>query len=276
MSIRRVARWGLPILAIVTGEVFAQQPAGDSVLVLGEEWKLPAGALPEERTVWVHLPPGYHAASERYDVLYVLDAHALFPLAASSADYLSILGRMSPLIVVGVTSLSPGDRARNFTPVIDESRRDRFPNAGGADRFLRFVERELIPAVDARYRTSSRRLLAGHSLAGLFVLHALAARPLLFQDYVAISPSLGWANGYTFEQLEAHVARAAAPRFLFVSIGHEPGRLTEWIDRLETVLQAAPRGWRSRIARFPGEDHVTTVAPALHAALRAARDTVTP
>lgn len=261
-----------PILALIIAfPLSAQTVPADSVLALGVQWKLPARTLPEERTVWVHFPPGYDSARS-HEVLYVLDAHGLFPIASGISDYLSLMGRISPTIVVGVTSLSPADRARNFTPIVDESRRERFPSAGQADRFLRFLETELIPAVERRYRTSARRTLAGHSLAGLFVLHALVSRPELFDGYVAISPTLSWAGGHTLQQLQEFFDGAPAGRFLFASVGNEPGAYTESLNRLESILQGAPTAWKWRVDRFLMEDHVTTVAPALHSALRAAHD----
>jgi predicted alpha/beta superfamily hydrolase len=262
---------GVKLLAFLVGAApLPAQVAGDSLLHHGVQLTLPAGALPESRTLWIHLPPGYQTGTDRYDVLYVLDANALFPLAASVGDYLSMMGRIPGQIVVGITSLSPADRARNFTPVVDESRRDRFPTAGGADRFIKFLEDDVFPVIEQKYRVTSRRRIAGHSLAGLFVLHTLAVRPELFAGYIAISPSLGWAQGHTLREMETLLARPVQSRFVFASIGNEPGDYSTSLARLETILQDAPGDWRWKIARYPNEDHVTTVPPALHEALRAA------
>jgi predicted alpha/beta superfamily hydrolase len=49
--------------------------------------------------------------------------------------------------------------------------------AGGADSFLRFIREELLPEVDRKYRTAPFRILMGHSLGGLFALHAFSRSP---------------------------------------------------------------------------------------------------
>ena len=56
-------------------------------------------------------------------------------------------------------------------------------------RYLAALEAEVLPFVESRYRTAPSRLLAGHSLGGLFTTYALVNRPDLFNGYIALSPS---------------------------------------------------------------------------------------
>lgn len=67
-----------------------------------------------------------------------------------------------------------------------------FPTSGQADRFLDFLEKELIPHIDRNYRTYPHRIIAGWSFGGLLATHALIHRPEIFDAYLAISPSLWW------------------------------------------------------------------------------------
>ena len=83
---------------------------------------------------------------------------------------------MPEVILVAVVNT---DRTRDLTPT---KIADRPGETGGADRFLDFFEKELIPAIESRYRTQKFRVFAGHSLGGLFALHALFTRPELFDD----------------------------------------------------------------------------------------------
>ena len=52
--------------------------------------------------------------------------------------------------------------------------------SGGADQFLRFIEKELKPWVDERYRMNGYSILMGHSLSGLFGMHAFVTQPDAF------------------------------------------------------------------------------------------------
>lgn len=228
-----------------------------------------AGALPEARTVWVALPAGYDAAGDtRYDTLYVLDARGTLPLAVADAGLLAMAGEAPGLIVVGIDSLTPADRFRNFTPVPDPA--GRHAGSGGADAFLKFVEDEVVPDIERNYRTSGKRMIAGHSLAGLWVLHAAMERPNLFDAYAAISPTMGWADQHLIGRLRDEAKKDRRfPAFVFVTMADDAPAYAEAYLALQALVNASPRlrsNWTLR--RFRGETHVSTVAPALHAALR--------
>jgi predicted alpha/beta superfamily hydrolase len=61
------------------------------------------------------------------------------------------------------------------------------------------MKEDLIPIIESDYRAaSSRRILAGHSLGGLFVLYALFHNADLFQGYVASSPSIWFGDKAIF------------------------------------------------------------------------------
>ena len=96
------------------------------------------------------------------------------------------------LIVVGVPNT---DRTRDLTPTRNASRPTggsdpSLRGSGGGDAFLAFLRDELIPTVDAAYRTTDYRILVGHSFGGLMSLHAFLSEPALFQAHLAIDPSV--------------------------------------------------------------------------------------
>ncbi|CAN0598621.1 unnamed protein product, partial [Ectocarpus sp. 12 AP-2014] len=66
--------------------------------------------------------------------------------------------------------------------------------SGGGNKFLDFIEKELIPHVEKEYPASNYKTFIGHSLGGLTVVNALVNRQELFNNYVAIDPSLWWEN----------------------------------------------------------------------------------
>jgi predicted alpha/beta superfamily hydrolase len=254
------------------------QPASWAQLEIGTPAGAPVGtmilqiasrALSETREVWIDAPAACTTQAP-CDVLYVLDAHALFPLATAYATVMNRMGRMQPLIVVGIPSRSPDDRVRNFTDGAGADERRRFPSAGGAAAFTAFLNGEVAPAIAARYQTSRRQVLAGHSLAGLYAAGQMDANAP-FERVIAISPTLGWNDQRVVTSIEQRLRAAAATRReLYVSISDgDADAYQRGFDRLRAVAEAAPGSWlAATFDRRAGEDHVTTVAPALQRAMR--------
>src|SRR2546423_8560346 len=133
----------------------------------------------------------------------MMDGYAYNDHPASTIEFLTRNGRIPDLIVVGVTNT---DRTRDLTPVKSSQKNPagelQFPTSGGADNFLKFFETELIPQIEKQYRVQPYRILAGHSLGGLFAIHSMISRPGLFNSYVAVSPSLQWENGEALKRAE--------------------------------------------------------------------------
>lgn len=236
-----------------------------------EKHILKSTELGEDREIWIGLPASYGSGQERYQVLYVLDGDGLLPPAAAQAHYLTLMGKMPPVIVVGIRSKSVADRGRNFTPPTGEVPPNPDPASGGADRFLGFLTREVRPFIEGRYRTQPFAILAGHSLAGLFTVYAMAKSPASFDAYFALSPTLGWKDRWMLRHLEAFLSRTPPPGgILYVSMGNEGPRFpVEPFQQLGEQLKkrAGPSlQWRSMY--FEREDHVTTVPPALWDAMR--------
>ncbi len=81
----------------------------------------------------------------------------------------------------------------------------RNPAEGGADEFVDFICTEVWKLAHRRLRETrgvepGREALYGHSLGGLFVLHALFTRPELFDCFIASSPSIWWNNEFILKE----------------------------------------------------------------------------
>lgn len=243
----------------------AATPSNATVLTIASK------ALNESRVVWIDAAAECHV-QRRCDTLYVLDAHALFPLATAYATVMKQMGRMPPLIIVGVPSRSQEDRVRNFTDGANADEQRRFPQAGGAAPFTTFLLDELAPAIAYRYAVSSRRVLAGHSLAGLYAA-SLVAAATGFEGVIAISPTLGWNDQQTTSAIDDRLTPASVSGrrqfYMSVSEGDTEVYLRSF-DRLRRLVEAKPVPWlQSAFERVAGEDHVTTISPALNAARQA-------
>ncbi|PTX12240.1 hypothetical protein C8N40_11438 [Pontibacter mucosus] len=163
---------------------------------------LQSQVLGEAREIWVHVPkqPEYYGdyfAHKRYPVLYLLDGDWHFQAVTGLMHFLSSengAGMVPEMIVVAVVNTN---RTRDFTPTNSTKNWDGtearyLRQSGGGEKFTAFLEKELIPYIDAKYPTEQYRMLVGHSFGGLLVTNTLVDKPELFNSYVAIDPSLWW------------------------------------------------------------------------------------
>lgn len=232
---------------------------------------LKSSVLGEDRVILVRTPVGYESNNQSYPVLYLTDGDAHIGHTASTIEFLARNGRMSETIVVGITNT---DRTRDLTPTKPEAKgatgAPQFPTAGGADNFLKFIETELIPDIEKRYRVRPYRTLAGHSLGGLFAVHAMLTRPEVFQSYVAVSPSLQWDNQVTVKRAEDFFkARKELNATLFVSLGDEPGGIEDGFHQFKQVLaKNQAKGFEWDAQQWSDEDHGSVVLRSHYVGLR--------
>jgi predicted alpha/beta superfamily hydrolase len=169
-------------------------------IVIGQIDSLYSNILNESRKIWVHIPESATnsiLSEPRYPVLYLLDGPSHFYSVTGMIRRLSIGNNIVPeMIIVAIPNTK---RSRDLTPTIavpwfvtgDDSIQYE---SGGGNKFLDFVEDELIPYVERTYPATTYRTFVGHSFGGLSVINALINRPQLFSNYVAIDPSLWWDN----------------------------------------------------------------------------------
>jgi len=182
----------LIILAII-GLVFEYGVAQESYLYeLGTKDSLYSKTLDEQRDFWVQLPESYGQDSKQlYPLVYVLDGEVHLKAVATVLSYYWG-GFMPEMIIVGISNRE--NRTRDLTTSKVETRRGAAYNqeTGGAENFTLFIEKELIPHIEANYPATGYRTLIGHSYAGLFTINMLLNHTGLFDNYIAIDPSLDW------------------------------------------------------------------------------------
>ena len=156
--------------------------SNESEFCIGVRTKIYSKALQEEREILLHLPDDYDTSETKYPVLFLLDGKWNFPHAMSYITYLSDIEIAPKMIIVAITTTN---RPRDFLPTYVA----QVPESGGSDRFITFLEDELIPFIDRNYRTKPDRILFGESNAGLFGIYSLLKKPNLFGAYIISSPT---------------------------------------------------------------------------------------
>jgi hypothetical protein len=209
-------------------------PAHDTLTVVSQ-------ALGEPRLVNVHTPAGYDTLlATRFPVLYMPDGglDEDFPHIVATVDSLIALGAIRPVIVVGVPNTQ---RRRDLTgPTRVASDSAIAPQVGGSAAFRKFFAGELIPQIEARYRTTDERAVVGESLAGLFIVETFLLEPALFDHYVALDPSLWWNGGALVDSAQVRLAAFDdAPRTLFLATSNVT-EIAAATARLATMLLNRP------------------------------------
>src|ERR1041385_4205075 len=255
----------LTVLLLISAAVIAQ-PTGTV-----KRFTIKSTVLGEDRIILVRTPVGYETNKLTYPVLYMTDGDGHMNHTASTIEFLTQNGRIPELIVVGVTNT---DRTRDLTPAKstdkDADGNLRFPTSGGADNFLKFFETELIPEIEKEYRVQPYRIFAGHSLGGLFAIHAMISKPGLFNSYIAVSPSLQWQNHDELKRATEYLKNQKEMKVsLFVSIGNEPGAIGDDFDSFKKLLsQTNIKGFEWQAERMADEDHGSVVLRSHYFGLR--------
>jgi uncharacterized protein len=228
--------------------------------------------LNEDRVVWVRTPQNYEKTKGPFPVLYLVDGPTYINLVTSTMDLLVLDDRMPPLVIVGIANT---DRTRDMTPShADEKNADGTvhadPTSGGADHFIDFIQNELMPEIERRYRVAPYKIFVGHSFGGLLAVHILITRPDMYQAYIAASPSLWWDNQSILHRAQDFfAAHADLNKTFFFDLGDEGPQMRSPFDALQkTLMDKTPKDFRWKSAIYPEEDHGSSVLRGYYDGLR--------
>ena len=256
-----------------------------------------------EYRIFVSTPQGAPPTTG-FPVLYVLDANAWFGIAAEVARVFE--NGADPCLVVGIGYPIKGlwsPRQRTFDSTMESKTPVDQPQwkTGGNEAFLNFITETVKPRIEATHKIDrSRQALFGHSLTGLFVLHALFAKPDAFTLFIAASPSIWWGDFAVNEEEAAFEAHrpSSSPRVL-LSVGGKEATFVPSAGMREALLKhpellggrpvddvmasyeklalsyrmvAAAKdlserlssaGVKAQFIEYPGEDHITEAPMAI-------------
>ncbi|MBX0335383.1 alpha/beta hydrolase [Pontibacter sp. HSC-14F20] len=253
---------------------------GSKPYILGLIDEVHSKVLGEKRILNIYLPEGYNQKDTvRYPVIYLLDGSA-------DEDFIHVVGlvqfnsfewvnQVPRSIVVGIATV---DRRRDFTfPTSIKEDQKKYPTSGHSDKFISFLETELQPFIEKKYKTNGSQTIIGQSLGGLLITEILLKKPTSFNKYVIISPSLWWDNGSLLDQKpKAQEGGFTQQTDVYIGVGKEgltPTALPRVMEVDANVLAEKLKGMKSKSLHvhfdyLPQENHATIMHQAVSNSFR--------
>lgn len=216
--------------------------------------------LGETRRLKIQLPRDYETNTDKsYPIVIVLDANYLFEPVAGNVDYFGYWEDMPEALVVGIMQ---GD-SRYDDCFYDDT--NFMPADKGAD-FFEFIGLELVPFIDANFRTAKFIIAVGHDLTASYINYYLFKDPPLFNGYIALSPDLAPMMD---DRLPKRIPNIPQKLFYYLATG------TDDIQDLQLVAQELNTSLSSLKSEqfnyyfdnFEGATHYSLVARAIPSAL---------
>lgn len=210
------------------------------------------------RRAFVYTPPQYETGNKRYPVLYlqhgsgedergwVKQGHANFIL-----DNLIASGKAVPMIVV---------MDKGYAPVTNTPQPMTLGGLNkGAQEFENVLINEIIPEVDAHYRTLSdreHRAMAGLSMGGMQTLY-ITTNNLGKFSYIGSFSGAGF-GGFNVDSAYNGVFKNVSVfnnkvNALFISVGTAEGRFHDWVSAVHESLDKV--GVKNSYYESPGTSH---------------------
>ena len=222
-------------------------------------------------------PKGYSNDSTRkYPLIIVLDANAFFESTVSELKFNSFIGLIPKSIVIGVgykdfmTMDSLRSRDYTYPTAIPEY---EMTLSGGADRYKKFIDLELIPKLTKEYKIDiDRSVICGHSLGGYFTLFyglkSIEENSFTIKTIVSASPSLHYNHRYLFE-MEKNLSKPTneVPLNFYISMGSEDMADDESKGILDSfgnqISNRNYKGLRIKKAEYTNFGHIDAAVPGI-------------
>lgn len=243
----------------------------------------PSRILKGNRKVYIHYPKLDSAhLDKRFPVLYLMDGESHFAMLAQYTDYLSRwdVNVIPEMIVVGITNtkrtrdLTPTESIINYFGRPDTSINSWMKPSGGNEQFLQFIREELMPYIEANYKTESFKIFAGHSFGGIASINCMLTHPEMFNAYIAISPSFWWDGEYVLKLADKKLKKGSVlNKLLFYSDASEGATdsssyHTNLLKFDGLLTDKAIKGLDYKYKYYPTETHMTEPMVAYYDALR--------
>ncbi len=226
----------------------------------GRAFTIDSRILKEKRRINVAFPASYNpsGAGRHFPVTIVLDGEASLPDAAAASEALTRNGQIPEAVIVAIENT---DRLRDLTPpglsVSGSSIHE------GGDRFLDFIEQELMPELDRLFHAGAPYTFIGHSSGGILVTYAAATRPV-YRSIIALDTPTHLGQNWLVTKLVEYAKTAKQP-LRYSSYESRFG----WTDATwKTLSEAAPSSWMLHREKLSMENHESMPMLGMYLGLR--------
>ncbi|WP_347065405.1 alpha/beta hydrolase-fold protein [Flavobacterium sp. WV_118_3] len=223
-----------------------------------ETFKIQSKKVGEERIINIWTPMNYKTESDSLPVMYMADGGIKedFPHMANTLAKLIKENKIRPLILVGIENTQRRRDLTGFTEVAKDKK--IAPIVGGSKKFRAFIQDELFPEIEKRYRTTYEKSIIGESASGLFVMETFFLTPEMFDNYIAFDPSLWWNNHYLVRTAKEHLAKFPSSNKRLWFAGSNAEDIAPFTKELADILKIENRAnvqWK--FSDEPKEKHTT-------------------
>jgi predicted alpha/beta superfamily hydrolase len=195
-----------------------------------------------EYELFVNVPLDYRSGIDSYPVIFTTDPDFIFTILLSTTKSLASLIPEAIIVGIGHGDLDFKDldraihnikteiyRPRDFLPwKFQKSTRylehldvelevDTIKHSGHAEDFKNFISSQVIPFIDATYRTKPEKTLIGHSFGGIFASWIALNHSAMFENYLIVSPILDFEDHLIFNDI-ANISKTL-PRKIYLAAG---------------------------------------------------------
>lgn len=140
--------------------------------------------LNDTRDLSIYLPKSYDKDSiSNFPLAIVLDGHKLFDLYVGASNYYAELDHAPEQIVVGINMKDSRNKDAGYD--INSGNLDN-----NSENFYRFIRDEMIPFIEASFKTSPFLTIVGESLTANYITHFLKEKYSIFNAYICLNPTL--------------------------------------------------------------------------------------
>ncbi|MBI5913922.1 MAG: alpha/beta hydrolase [Bacteroidetes bacterium] len=260
----------MPLLFLFVNQFLFSQEPGKVTLDNTAAFPIYSTIIKDSFIIQIAFPDNFRNSEKKYPAIYILDSNRTFGMAKDIVDWLSFGTEIPETVVVGISYQQDWwqKRSRDYTPTTGKMNNwGEWPMAGGADNFIRFIETELNPIIESRYKIDrDNQTIVGLSFGGLFANYVLFSKPELFDNYLMINPALIWNDRFIFgigEDFKSKVQDSKIKVFTAVGMLDEVRIIEPWKEMNEMIKSQFPANvlWISKA--YENQTHLSLLPAAL-------------